>query len=486
MSVLSKAWPLGGGVDLISPTLSVAKGRALLAQNYECDIAGRFKRMDGYTLYDGSSSPAVVPGSGPVRGVHVFKDDVYACRDSADGTDGVMYKSTSSGWELVMMMKPGGQYEFRNHNFTGHAGREMMFGVDGVNHAFQWDGITYTQIETGMTTDTPSHLAVHKNHLFLSFEGGSLQHSGVGTPTSFILITGAAELGMGSEITNILSLQNNVLAVMTEGKVSLLYGSSSSDWDLREYKTSSGAIAQTLVQVETDLYFYNGDEVASLASSQAFSDFESASISALIKPFITARSAEVVGAVAHKDKNQYRLFFNDKSVLVSTIVNRQVVGHTTWKLSHTPSYVTEGYMGCTDGSVMKMDTGTSFNTVEVQSFLRLPFNDLGSPHMDKRFRKAHVQLDTGSTATFNYVADYGFGKGGKTATEVQVYGGGGFWGIATWGQFTWGGAFVSNAELPLNSTAKNISLMIGHKSATDVPFTLDSVRLSYSMRGFDR
>ena len=135
---------------------------------------------------------------------------------------------------------------------------------------------------------------------------------------------------------------------------------------------------------------------------------------------------------------------------------------------------------------MQMDTGTSFNGADIQSFLRLPFHDLGSPHRKKRFRKAFVQLDTGSTATFNYMADYGFGKGGKTAKQVQVYGGGGFWGIARWGQFSWGGAFVSDAELPLNTTSENISLLIGHKSASDTPFTLDSMRLSYSMRAVDR
>ena len=482
MTTQSASWALQGGMDLVSPTLSVSPGRALLAQNYECDLTGRFRRMDGYTLYDGSASPVVVPGSGPVRGVHVYKGEVYACRDSDDETSGVMYKATSQGWVEIRRVNPGGVYEFCNHNFGGHSGTGMMYGVDGRNKAFQWDGTTYTEISTGMVNDTPHHLAIHKNHLFLGFSGGSLQHSGVGEPTDFAIIKGAAELGMGSEITGLHSLKNNILAVFAEDRIALLYGSSSQDWDLRGYKLSSGAIARTMAEIETDLHFYNGDEVASLFATQSFGDYESASVSALVKPFVTGRAAQVVGAMVHRDKNQYRLFFNDKSVLVSTIYNRQLKGHATWLIDHEPSCVTEGYMGCADGSVMKLDTTTGFNGGEIQSLFRSPFNSLRKPDVQKRFRKARVKLDAGITTTFNYVADYDFGQGGKTVQPVSVHGAGGFWGIARWDHFSWGGAFVSSAALPLNGTACNISLMIAHTSATETPFTLDSMSLSYTPR----
>ncbi|RMD93746.1 MAG: hypothetical protein D6811_04305 [Alphaproteobacteria bacterium] len=39
-----------------------------------------------------------VPGSGGIRGVHVFNGDVYAFRDDAGGAQCVMHKATSSGW----------------------------------------------------------------------------------------------------------------------------------------------------------------------------------------------------------------------------------------------------------------------------------------------------------------------------------------------------------------------------------------------------
>lgn len=44
-----------------------------------------------------------VPGSGPVRGVWFYMNDLYAFRDNAAGTAGVMHKATSSGWSEVAL-----------------------------------------------------------------------------------------------------------------------------------------------------------------------------------------------------------------------------------------------------------------------------------------------------------------------------------------------------------------------------------------------
>lgn len=42
-----------------------------------------------------------VPGSGPVRGVCIYDDDIYAWRDNEAGTAGGMFKASSAGWVAV-------------------------------------------------------------------------------------------------------------------------------------------------------------------------------------------------------------------------------------------------------------------------------------------------------------------------------------------------------------------------------------------------
>jgi len=65
---------------------------------------------DDYAMYLDYASVAqdlrrsiigIVPGSGPVRGVAVFQGTVYAWRDNAGATAGVMWKATPTGWQQV-------------------------------------------------------------------------------------------------------------------------------------------------------------------------------------------------------------------------------------------------------------------------------------------------------------------------------------------------------------------------------------------------
>lgn len=52
------SFPLKGGLDLHTPTLSLKPGFARTAQNWECSISGGYSRIPGYERYDGRTSPS--------------------------------------------------------------------------------------------------------------------------------------------------------------------------------------------------------------------------------------------------------------------------------------------------------------------------------------------------------------------------------------------------------------------------------------------
>ncbi|WP_191126153.1 hypothetical protein [Mesorhizobium sp. B2-1-2] len=103
---------LQGGLDLITPQVTMPPGRAISALNYEPDVSG-YTSTGGYERFDGRPAPsdgmspddiearraliAAVPGTGPVRGVVVYNSLVWAFRDQNDGS-GAMFKSSNAGW----------------------------------------------------------------------------------------------------------------------------------------------------------------------------------------------------------------------------------------------------------------------------------------------------------------------------------------------------------------------------------------------------
>jgi hypothetical protein len=144
-------------------------------------------------------------------------------------------------------------------------------------------------------------------------------------------------------------------------------------------------------------------------------------------------------------------------------------------------------MGCTDGSVMALDTGTSFNGGVIDSFLRLVFNSFKTPHRQKRFRKLLLEMEVGSQATMQMVADYGYGVETSSISDaLTVAGSGGYWDTVDWADFNWSATIVSQMEVVLNGSGRNMSTLIYHSSSSDPSFTVQGVSVNYSIRGLIR
>ena len=55
--VRSDFYALGGGLDLLTPASALKPGFVFDSQNYEPEISGGYRRIDGYERYDGTASP---------------------------------------------------------------------------------------------------------------------------------------------------------------------------------------------------------------------------------------------------------------------------------------------------------------------------------------------------------------------------------------------------------------------------------------------
>jgi len=56
----STYFPFEGGVNMVDPSLSLEPGELVAADNFEIDIRGRYRRIDGYERFDGQTLPSQI------------------------------------------------------------------------------------------------------------------------------------------------------------------------------------------------------------------------------------------------------------------------------------------------------------------------------------------------------------------------------------------------------------------------------------------
>lgn len=666
---------LGGGLDQVTPTLSLPPGVARRAANFECSITGGYTRIAGYERYDGRPNPSdatytvltctitgtvavgntvtgatsaatgkviarngndvvitrqtgtfqvgenitvsavvqgsvaaiagtvadgltdatyralaadeyrtsiqAVPGSGSVLGVCYYKGVVYAWRNNAGGTAAVLYKSTSTGWSAVPLgwelgfdtgtgtaiaegdtitgvtsgatgvvarvvqetgatwvgstgrlilssttgtfvatehlnvsgtkrahatgaataitLQPGGHVETVIGNFGGGTQNYRVYGCDGKNRAFEFDGTVYVPINTTMTVDTPEHVAVHKQYLFLSFKA-SLQFSAVADPYVWSPLSGAGELAMNADITNLVVLPGNqasgALAVYTRNETSVLYGNADSGADafaLTTFNSGTGALAHTAQNMD-QVYALDDRGVMSLGTSLNFGNFEPASLTMQIRPFIQVRRNLATASVTNREKGQYRLFFSDATALYMTILNGKVLGSMPVQFAHAVTCVCEGeqpdgtstsFFGSTNGFVYRLDAGTSFDGAPIPANFNLVYNSTRSPRLLKRYRKASVEMTGDSYAEIAFGYDLGYRSIALSQPNDVEYENdlrSSYWDEMVWDNFVFDGSDITPSEILVEGTAENMGIRISSNSAILQPFTVNSIIVHYTVR----
>lgn len=439
-----------------------------------------------------------VPGSGNILGVALYNGTIYAWRNNAGGTAAVMYRSSATGWQVVTTptLSPNGRYETVVANFGGGTANYKLYGCDGANKAFIYDGTTFTQITTGMTVDTPEHIAFHKQHLFLSF-GASLQFSALGDPTSWTPVLGAGELAMNAEITNLLPLpgdqSSGALAVYTRSDTSVLYGTSSANFQLSAFNTGTGAIAYTAQNMD-QAYVLDDRGIMSLGTSLNFGNFLPASLTMNIRPFVEQRLSLACSSTVNRIKGQYRVFFNDGTAIYMTVLNGKILGSMPIQYLRPALCTVEGeatngsaisFFGSNDGFVYQMDKGPSFDGTPIAANLNLVYNSTKSPRVLKRYRKASVELTGDSYAEIAFGYDLGYRTTALEQPQDRTYENdlrSAYWDSMTWDNFVWDGSDISPSEVEVQGTAENMAIRISSVSALFQPFTVNNIVVHYTPR----
>jgi hypothetical protein len=667
---------LKGGLDQITPSLSLQSGAVRHALNFEASVAGGYSRIKGYERFDGRPSPSeaaesgahryisvalfsyvpvigdtltasggatgvlayidgpvmvltkvsgvlaigetisataglvgtinnvaagptgseqdaivrgavaaiyradifAVPGSGPIRGVVEFGDTVYGFRDTLAGTALAVYRSTASGWELVpfyktvsftgggttapadgstlteggvtatikrvvltsgdwpagtaagqlvitdpvggsfsagaatigavnvtlsgaetaIAMLPGGRFEFDEHNFFGQAASDRVYGCDGVNRAFEFDGDVLAPIATGSVPDAPTHVCAHRGFLFLSV-GSSALHSAPGLPFDWTAINGAEEFAMGDTITGMISMPGgttgSTLGIASRNNTYILYGTNSADWNLVSFNTGSGACNFSLQNL-AQTFAFDDRGVVSIQSAMEYGNFNSNTLTNGIQPFINQHINMLTASTLCRRKSQYRLFFSDGAGLFITVANNTLMGCMPMLFPDVVRCTYEGkrsdgtdimYFGTDDGMIHQMEKGTSFDGAAMDYYLVTNYSNAKSPRTLKRYRKAALEItsENGCYAAFDFATVLGYDSAEYSQPRSESfaqYTGQTRWDSFIWDDFFWDSNRVEPIECGLEGTAENISVLLSGTSDIVPSFTVNSVLVHYSPR----
>jgi hypothetical protein len=404
-----------------------------------------------------------------------------------------------AGPETAVTLPPGGHYDMFMHNFYGASDLERVYGANGVGNGFEWDGEVMVLVETGMENDKPTHAWEFSNQLFFSFPGGSIQNSSIGLPLNHEPVLGAAEIGVGADVTGALSF-DTACVIFAKGKISVLTGHDREDFVLTTLTGKAGGMEWSMQQAIRGIYL-DAAGLRDVSATQTFANFRAGQVSELIFPALQAKAkrGEIpVASMVVPSKNLYRLFFSDGSGL-NVYLGKKFAESTVFDYGITTFCASCDYdevlaeevalVGTDDGWVYQLDSGTTFDAEPLEGYFMLVFNHCGSPHLNKVFSGGMLEINAMAPITLMLSAIFDYGDPNQRADSDNALtssGGGGLWDEAEWESFVWDAPIKGQAAFDLAGFGANVSYRVSHESRYEQPHTITGLWIYAKPRGMKK
>lgn len=356
-------------------------------------------------------------GAGTAAGRLIFASITAGPFTAGAFTGGIV--ATCASQANITIPNINGRFEFINANFSGSIDSYRVYGCDGVNRGFEFDGTTFVPINTGIAQDKPSHVVAHQNHLFFSIKS-SVFNSAIGDPYNWTALLGASETALSDTVTGFMpqpgSEATPAMAIYSRNKTDILYGSSAASWQLTGFNDQAGAIPYSMQKIG-QTYVFDDRGITSLATAQQFGNFLESTISKRVDTLLRTKRAQTTDSHTSKDKQQYRLFFGDGSAVYWTIGSKiQSMMSVLFPVPVLCSTSQEAYgggdeliyFGSSDGFIYQMERGTSFDGEPIEAYFEMVFDSSKSYRMLKKYRRITFEMTGTGYAEFNSTYDLAY------------------------------------------------------------------------------
>jgi len=309
------AFPLQGGLVLNKSTFAMQPGEALELVNFEPDIGGGYRRINGFVKYNTNVVPQTSLSTEEILLACIFNDTIVAARGEKIHTA----SAGSGSWtERDSGRTSAGKYTFEKFNFDGN---DKLIVADGnnaptvFNTSFAATDVSSAgggEVSTAVTG--AKFVVVFKDHMFYAGMSSTPQEVVFSVPfdeDNFATGSGAGSFKVDDTITGLKVFRED-LFVFCENRIFKLSGTSSSNFAVAPVTRDIGCVnGQTIQEFAGDLIFLAADGLRTVAGTARIGDVELGTISIPVQSFFNENivNASNFVSLVVPNKTQYRLFF---------------------------------------------------------------------------------------------------------------------------------------------------------------------------------
>ncbi len=485
-----------GGLVLNKSTFMMQPGEALELENFEPDVSGGYRRINGYSKYVTAIVPQTSSASEKVLMVATFGSVVLAARGTS------IYSATPGGssWTSRDSGRTGAlKYNFERFNFDG---TDKIIVVDGTNAPTVFNSSLAATDVSESSVSGSKFVVSHRNHMFYAGKSTTKQEVVFSQPfdeDAFNSGSGAGSFKVDDEITGLKVFRDD-LFIFCETRIFKLTGSSSANFAVTDVTRDIGCInGDTIQEFAGDLIFLGPDGLRTIAGTARIGDVELGTISSNVQSIFNDNiaSASEFDSIVIPDKTQYRIFFTKANVGenqtkgIICVMRGQKFEFSEIRgvrPASTDHFVSEGdvivlHGAYSGGYIYRQEQGNTFDGTEIFGKYRSPdltFNDPGiRKHMQKVVvnYKPEAAIDADLFVRYDYEAASASRPAAYPLDSEDVVA---IYGTSTYGTPTYGGASQPLVRQAVEGSGFAVALRVNDGGST-APYSLKGFQLEYQL-----
>ena len=403
--------------------------------NFEVDINGGYRRINGFTPFGGAS--ATRPnGDTKVLGIKGYADGVVVCSGddiffSIDGIEWLQVNKISAAGgdnyttftgKAVSTRANQGQCEFGLFQANYDYGELLI--ADGANEifSFRMEGSGALNTRTFFTKEISvlpgahvvTHITIHDHHLIAAGVGeneSTVYYSVNLEPDNFTGV-GSGAITISDQVVGLKPFRNELYIFGQNSINKLININDSNTVAIVPVAKNVGCLdSQSIQEMAGDLLFLSADGLRTVAGTARIGDVELGTVSRPVQSIIQNISENIdaltLASVVVRNKSQYRLFYNSEGTanasakgIIATLTKDgfeyseiQGIKATAISADFGADGIERTWHGDTNGYIYNHDVGNAFNYGGVPNNIvasyqtpNLDFGDVGTKKTIKYVR----------------------------------------------------------------------------------------------------